>query len=330
MARVRRVPAEDVSRHPRRGPRARLALAGVALAVGLALALAACGGSSSAGSASPRAHGPLIRLGTKNFTEQFILGELYAQSLRANGFRVALKQDIGTSEIVDRTLTAGSIDVYPEYIGVVVGVLAKRDRLPASARATYEAAQRFEARRGFAVLRMTPFADALALAVRPAFAQRHGLRTLADLRRLGSFSFGGAPENRTRYQGLVGMRRAYGLTNARFVLTPLGRQYSALDSGRVDVANVLTTDGELRTGRYRVLADPKGIFGFQNVVPVVSRRLLARAGPRFTRVVNAVSATLTNAVMQRLNAAVDIDHRQPADVAHAFLSAHGLLGSRVR
>ena len=328
MARLRRVPGEDDARHPGRRPRARLALAAAGLA--LALALAACGGSSSGGQASPRAQGPLIRLGTKNFTEQFILGELYAQALRANGFRVALKRNIGTSEIVDRTLTAGSIDAYPEYIGVIVGVLAKRDSLPTSASATYDAARRYQARRGFELLRMTPFADALALAVKPAFARRHHLRTVGDLRKLPSFTFGGAPENRTRYQGLVGMRQAYGLTNARFVLTPLGRQYKALDSGRVDVANALTTDGELRSGRYRVLSDPKGIFGYQNVAPVVSRRLLARAGPRFARTMNAVSATLTNAAMQSMNAAVDIDHRRPADVAHAFLAAHGLLGRPVR
>jgi len=238
---------------------------------------------------------------------------------------VRLKQDIGSSEIIDRTLTGGEIDMYPEYTGVIVGVLAGRGSAATTARATYDAARRFEATRGMQLLRMTPFADALALAVRPAFARRHGLRTIADLRKLGSFVFGGAPENRTRYQGLVGMRRAYGLTNARFKLTPIGTQYRALDTGSVDVANVLTTDGQLRSGRYVVLRDTKRIFGFQNVAPVVRRAVLARVGPRFTATLDAVSARLTDRAMQAMNGAVDIDHRSPASVARAFLKAQGLL-----
>jgi osmoprotectant transport system substrate-binding protein len=238
---------------------------------------------------------------------------------------VRLKQNIGSSEIVDRTLTTGRIDMYPEYIGVIDGVLAGRTDLPHSAVETYERARRFEARRGFALLRMTPFFDALALAVKPAFARKHGLKTVGDLRRLGSFRFAGAPENRTRYQGLVGMRKAYGLTNARFRLTPIGRQFAALDTGAADVANVLTTDPQLRSGGYTVLEDTKGIFGYQNVAPVVSRRVLARQGPGLARTMDAVSARLTNRAVLSMNAAVDLDRRRPADVAHAFLKAQGLL-----
>ena len=268
---------------------------------------------------------PVITLGSKNFTEQFILGEVYAQALRARGFRVRLKQNIGSSEIVDRTLVAGRIDMYPEYIGVIDGVLARRTDLPHSARETYGRARRFEAKRGFALLDMTPFFDALALAVKPAFANRHGLRTVGDLRKLRRFTFAGAPENLTRYQGLVGMRRAYGLTNARFKLTALGKQFAALDTGAADVANVLTTDPQLRTGRYKVLADTKGIFGYQNVAPVVSRRVLARQGPGLARALNAVSARLTNQAMVSMNAQVALDKRRPRDVARAFLKAQGLL-----
>jgi osmoprotectant transport system substrate-binding protein len=238
---------------------------------------------------------------------------------------VRLKQNIGSSEIIDRTLTSGRIDMYPEYIGVIDGVLAHRTDLPRSGRETYERARRFEGRRGFALLAMTPFADALALAVKPAVARKHGLRTVGDLKKLGTFDFAGAPENRTRYQGLVGMRRAYGLTGARFLLTPIGRQFAVLDSGRADVANVLSTDGQLRTGRYRVLEDTKGIFGYQNVAPVVSRKVLVRQGPRFAKSLDAVSARLTNRAMQTMNGEVDIDHRRPADVARAFLKAQGLL-----
>ena len=300
----------------------------LAVLVSLAALVAGCGGDdatpSSADRSLPGTGRPSVALGTKNFTEQFILGELYAQALRAKGFTVRLKPNIGSSEIIDRTLTGGQIDLYPEYIGVIAVELAGQDP-PRTRTATYEAARRFEARRGFELLRPTPFQDALALAVKPGFARRNGLRELGDLRRLDSFTYGGAPENRTRYQGLKGMRQAYGLTNARFRVVQLGDQYEALDSGRFDVVNVLTTDGQLERGEYTVLDDPKGIFGFQNVAPVVNRGVLRRMGPAFEATLNEVSSRLTDEVMQKMNGAVDIDGKRPADVARAFLRRAQLL-----
>ena len=245
--------------------------------------------------------------------------------LRARGFRVTLKPNIGSSEIVDKTLLGGTIDLYPEYTGVVVGVLQGSTARLRSAREAYARAKAFEAGRGMEMLQHSPFSDALAVAVTPATARRYRLRTVGDLRRLGPFRFGGAPENRTRFQGLVGMRQAYGLTNARYLTIPLGTQYRALDSGRAHAVNVLTTDGQLREDRYVVLADPKGIFGYQNVAPVVRRGVLDREGPRFARTLNTVTRLLTQRAMQQMNGAVDIDHRRPAAVAREFLRAHGLL-----
>jgi osmoprotectant transport system substrate-binding protein len=290
----------------------------------VALVLGACGSSPEPTPARRDAR-PVVTLGTKNFTEQLLLGELYAQALRAKGFRVRVKADIGPSEIIDRTLLAHKIDMYPEYTGVAAVVLGRSRRRLTSAAATYREARRFEERRGFAMLRATPFSDVLALAVKPELARRHRLRSIADLKRLGAFRFGGAPENRSRYQGLVGMRQAYGLTGATFIPVLLGRQYGVLDRGRVDVANVLSTDGQLARGRYVVLADPKRIFGFQNVAPVVARSVLRRQGRGFARTLDAVSARLTNAAMRSMNAAVDIDRRRPGPVARAFLRAQGLL-----
>jgi osmoprotectant transport system substrate-binding protein len=291
----------------------------------VALALGACGSGGDATPPAPADTRPVVTLGTKNFTEQVLLGELYAQALRARGFRIRVKANIGPSEIIDRTLVARKIDMYPEYTGVAAGVLGRTTRRLTTAAQTYRAARSFEGRRGFAMLHPTPFSDVLALAVKPGLARRQRLRAVGDLKRLGRFRFGGAPENRSRYQGLVGMRRAYGLTGARFVPVLLGRQYTALDGGKVDVANVLSTDGQLDRGDYVVLGDPKRIFGFQNVAPVVARRVLRRQGAGFARTLDAVSARLTNRAMRAMNAAVDIDHRPPGAVARAFLRDQGLL-----
>src|SRR3954470_22863395 len=131
----------------------------------LVLALAGCGGDGGKSSSGPKPHGPTITIGTKNFTEQFILGELYRQALEAHGFRVRLKSDIGSSEIVDRALVAGSLDMYPQYIGRGLSELAGDRKRPSSRKDAYTRAKAFEERRGFSLLAMTPFSDQNALAV---------------------------------------------------------------------------------------------------------------------------------------------------------------------
>jgi osmoprotectant transport system substrate-binding protein len=269
---------------------------------------------------------PVVTLGTKNFTEQFILGELYKQALEAQGFRIDLKSDIGASEIVDRVLTSGGIDMYPEYTGVIVQEIAKQKRRPRSAEETYRRAKVFEAKRGFTVLRPSPGADVLANGVRPEYAREHGLRTTSDLRKVGAFKYGGAPENRTRFQGAVGLRRVYGLTKLEYVNIPIEDRYEALASGKADVVGVFSTEAQLsKKGEVVVLSDPKGVFGFQNIVPVVKETVLEQQGPEFAETLNRVNATLTNEVLRDLNAAVDLDGREPAEVAREYLERKGLL-----
>jgi len=305
----------------------------IALAAVIAVALTACGSSSSsdksskpaAPSGQPGKGKPSVTLGDKNFTEQFILGELYSQALKAKGFTVKVKSNIGSSEITDKALTSGKLDLYPEYTGVICTELAGNKDQPRSADAAYQCAQKFEAGRGFTTLEKTPFFDADGLAVKPGFATKNSLKTVADLKKLPSFSYGAPPENKTRYQGVVGMKKAYGLNNLKFRPLSIGLQYKALATGKIDVAAVFTTDGQLQGGKYTVLQDTKGIFGFQNVTPVVSKKVLAQQGPAFAQTLNAVSAKLTNEAMQKMNAAVDLDKQKPGAVAKAFLAANGLV-----
>ncbi|MEA2155885.1 MAG: osmoprotectant transport system substrate-binding protein [Solirubrobacteraceae bacterium] len=304
---------------------------GVALAFVLALGLAACGSSDNSSNSStkdasqPGKGKPAVTMGAKNFTEQFILGELYSQALKAKGYSVTLKSNIGSSEITDKALTSGQIDLYPEYTGVIATELAGTKDQPRSEQATYDIAQKFEAKRGFTVLERTPFFDADGMAVLPAFAQKNGLRTIADLKKVGRFSFGAPPENRTRFQGLKGLQQAYGLKKIDFKPLAIGLQYTALDAGKIDTAAIFTTDAKLASGKYTVLEDTQGIFGFQNVTPVVKNSVLTAEGPAFATTLNAVSSKLTNDAMQTMNAAVDIDKKKPAVVAQTFLKANGLI-----
>jgi osmoprotectant transport system substrate-binding protein len=298
-------------------------------AVVLALALGGCGsgdGDPGPDRALPGKGKPPVRLATKNFTEQYVLGELYAQALRSKGFTIVLKENVGSSEIVDRALADGVIDVYPEYIGVIAQELARSDVRPKSAADTYRRAKAYEGKRGFTILERTPGFDADANVVKPALARKYHLKSTADLKRLGTFRYGGPPENKTRFQGAVGMRQVYGLTDLVYVPLPIERRYTALDKGRIDVAAAFTTEGQLtHKDRYVLLKDPKGIFGFQNIVPVVSQKVLATQGPAFAATLNAVSAKLTNDALQTMNAAVDLAHQKPAAVARAFLRDNGLL-----
>ncbi|MBV9363588.1 MAG: hypothetical protein JO286_00875 [Solirubrobacterales bacterium] len=323
---------------------AKPALAGV-IALLAVVVLAACGSSSSKSSASgasgasssssassasggssqPGKGKPAIVLGDKNFTEEFILGDLYQQALQAKGYTVTLKPNIGSSELTDKALTSGQIQAYPEYTGVILSVIKGQANVPVSAAATYAAAKSFEAGRGYTLLDPTPFQDRDVTATLKAFAAKNHLTSMEDLKNLPSFSNGGPPENKTRYEGLVGMHEAYHLNNVHFVPLAIGLQYQALDSGKVDSANVFTTDGQLASGKYALLTDPKHIYGFQQVAPVVSTKLLQQEGPAFAQTLNAVDAKLTNTVMQKLNAAVVLDKVDAATVAKEFLKANGLV-----
>jgi osmoprotectant transport system substrate-binding protein len=296
-----------------------------ALAIVAALVLGGCGGSDTPAAKTDGRPAPApLRIGTKNFAEQFLLGELYKQALEAKGFPVELKQNIGSSEIIHQALTDGALDMYPEYVGVLLSEVANVRRRPSSPRAAYRAAQAFERREGFSLLGMTPFSDSNALAVTPAYARRHHVRGIADLRRAGRVRIGAPPEFRTRFEGLVGLEQRYGLRNASARPMAIGRQYAALDSGRVDVAAVFTTDGQLAGRRYVLLDDPRGVFGTQHVAPIVSRAALRTHGARLRAVIDSVSRKLTAPAMRRMNAAVQLDGRSSAAVAGEFLRRAGL------
>ena len=161
--------------------------------------------------------------------------------------------------------------------------------------------------------------------MKPDYATKNGLTQVGDLKKLGSkVTIGAPPEFKTRFTGLVGMKQQYGIDQIKFKPLAIGLQYKALDSNQIQAADVFTTDGQLQGGKYTVLKDPKGIFGFQNVAPVVSKKALAAEGPAFQDTLNAVSSKLTVEAMQKMNAAVDLDKQEPADVAKQFLAANGL------
>jgi osmoprotectant transport system substrate-binding protein len=304
----------------------------LALAAVVAVAAAGCGSdnksktsSTAAPSGQPGAGKPAVTFGSKNFPEQVILGELYAQALRAKGYKVTLKGNVGATEVIDKALTSGKIDGYPEYTGIGLSAIAGQKKAPTSAQDAYGKFKAFEDGRGFAVLNMTPFVDTNTIVVKPDYAAGHQLKTIADFKNLkpGSVKLAGPPEFATREEGLPGLKKAYGVT-FKFKPLAIGLQYKALDNGDVQTATVFTTDGQLQGNKYTELTDPKHVFGYQNVAPVISKKVVSAEGAAFSQTLNAVSALLTTEAMRRMNAAVVLDKQDPAAVASSFLKANNV------
>jgi len=296
----------------------------IALLAALVLAVAGCGGDDDDGgdgAASDRT----VTIGSKNFTEAVILGELYRQALEAKGYTVELKSSIGSTEIIDRALTSGEIDMYPEYTGTMLTVVFGEDEPQESAESTYDRAKELYEERGFTLFDMTPFSDSDALAVTAAYAEEEGLEEIGDLAGIGTFRLGGQPEFETRLQGLVGVKEKYGIENVTFVPFTGISPYEALDQGAVDVAAIFSTDPPLASGDYVVLDDPEANFGFQNVAPVVSQELADDLGDDFRETIDAVSEQLTEDAIIAMNSAVAIDQRPADEVAREFLEANDLL-----
>jgi osmoprotectant transport system substrate-binding protein len=293
-----------------------------AVALLVALVLGGCG--SDAKEAEP-AKEPL-RIGTKNFTESEIFGELYKQALESRGIPVTLQSQIGSTEVINQALRDGSLDMYPEYIGVLLSEVDGITDRPPTAQAAYELAKKLEKARRFTLLDATRASNENALAVQKAFGERKQIASIPDLKeRLPRATLKAAPEFGGRIEGMVGLRKVYGLTKLRLrPWSEAGEQYPDLDSGKVDVALVFTTDSQLAGGQYTVLKDPKGVFATNHVAPLISQKALKLHGPQLGATLNAVSALLTTPVMRALNAKVSIDKRTPRDVAKEFLLANDI------
>ncbi len=271
---------------------------------------------------------PVVVLGSKNFAEQTLLGELYGQALKAKGYNVTLKPSIGGSELIDKSLESNQIQMFPEYLGETVTSVAKLPA-PTSASATYNTAKQWlEQNRQSTVTLQTPFEDTDAIVVSTATAQKYGLETVEDLNKIGpggqGVTISGPTEFSTRETGLLGMKKAYNLPNVGYLPAAAGSQYQAVDQGTAQAANAFTTDYQLTTGKYKLLKDPKGVFGYQYVAPIVKQNVLQQQGPEFAATLNWVSGLLSEQAIQAMNQQVQGNGQPATGVAQQFLQANGL------
>ena len=298
-----------------------------AAAVVLTMVLAACGTPVEGEGASQQPQGAALRikLGTQDFPEAKIMGELWRQALAVNGYTVDLQKGVGPAADLDKLLQERQIDGHVAYTGTVLSVVAGQPVSGLDPQATYEQAKAFYATRNMSMSAMTPFENKDAIATTKTYAQTNQLATIADLKKLPAFRLGARPEFDGLYLGRQGLVEVYGLSNSSFVPVPVGQQYTALDGGTADAVDAFTTDPQLLADDYEVLADPQLLFGSQNVVMTVDSTKLRTVGERkFLAVVDAVNNRLTQDVIVGLNAAVT-NGRTDTDVARQFLRDEGLL-----
>jgi osmoprotectant transport system substrate-binding protein len=316
-----------VRKHTRRAAKAAFAVSfGVALLIGLT----ACGGSKHNGVAGAQktlhsASKPTIVIGTKNFTEEYILGQLYGQALAAKGFHVVYKGSFGSSELADTAIRHGKMDFYPEYTGIIVLDLAKSKTFPQTAAATYTAAKKYEQKHGLTLLKQTPFVDSDTFTVLTKTANKLKVHKISDLKKVKHFSYAGFPECKTRITCLLGLKNVYGLKQVKFVPLSSISVYTLLDKGQITGGDGFTTDPQQNSKKYTALVDNKHIYGFQNVAPVVSQKLLkGSAGSQIAQISNKVSALLTIKAMRAMDKAAYVDKATPKQIADGFLKANGL------
>jgi osmoprotectant transport system substrate-binding protein len=269
-----------------------------------------------------------LTIGSKNFTEQKVLGEIYAQGLEAAGFKISKDLNLGDQDTALAALKSDEISAYPEYTGTaLLSFFGKQaDELPKDPQAAYEEAKTgFEAD-GLVALPPTPFTSSNEVAVTQETADELGLKTISDLEgKSQDLTLYGSPECRQRLDCLLGLQEVYGLKFKKFVPVAIDQRHEVLTSGRADVSIVFTTDPQIQREQEVLLEDDQGMFPPYNSTLVLKQETADEAGEGLTRTVELLQEQLTDENMQELNARVDLDKKDPAQVAQEYLTETGLI-----
>jgi osmoprotectant transport system substrate-binding protein len=309
-----------------------------------ALAVAGCGddddddgggGGDSSGQSSSQIQSndknssTKVTIGSKNFTEQKVLGEIYAQALSAAGYDVSTELNLGDEKTALKALEGGEISAYPEYTGTALlsffGFQA--DKLPDDETEAFDLAKDGFAEKDLTALPPTPFVSSNEVGVTKETADELGLERISDLEgQSQDLTLYGTPECRQRLDCLLGLEQVYGLKFKRFVPVDPALRHEVLTKGQADVSIVFTTDPQNKREGFVLLEDDKGMFPPYNSTLVVRNDVIDKAGPDFQNAVDLASKGLTDEVMQELNARVDLDKKTPKDVAGEYLQETGLVG----
>jgi osmoprotectant transport system substrate-binding protein len=267
-----------------------------------------------------------LTVGSKNFTEQKVLGEVYAQALAAAGYQVKKELNLGDEKTALKALKGGQISGYPEYTGTALGSFfnVASDKIPKDPKAAFDEAKADFTKDGITAFDPTPFTSSNEVAVTKATADKLKLVNISDLAdKAGTLTLYGSPECRQRQDCLLGLQQVYGLKFKKFVPVDIALRHEVLQKGQADVSIVFTTDPQIKRNNEVLLKDDKGMFPPYNSTFLVTDKVVQSAGPDLKKTIDLVSKGLTADVMQELNARVDLDKKTPAVVAGEYLKESG-------
>ncbi|HEX8305075.1 MAG TPA: ABC transporter substrate-binding protein [Jatrophihabitans sp.] len=304
------------------------ALAAAAVGAGLLL-VTACGSSSDptgkapAGGGGSTAPTDTIVIGSANFQENVVLANIYAGALKAKGVKVSTKLNIGTRETYIPAVKDGSIDLIPEYSGVLLQYFDKT--ATAVSNADVYAALQKATPQPLTVLQQSAAENKDAIVVTKETAAKYNLKSIADLAAVADkLTLGAAPEFQTRPDGVPGLEKSYGVKFKTFKkLDPGGPlTQNSLKNGQIDAGDIFTTDPLIAKNGWVVLEDPKNLYTAQNVVPLINS---TKASATVKSALDAVSAKLTTDDLIKLNEQVSLEKQSPETVAQKWLADAGLV-----
>ncbi|MDO0910808.1 ABC transporter substrate-binding protein [Streptomyces sp. DT2A-34] len=300
-----------------------------AAAVALAATAALLAGCSSSDKSDPLAEdgagGDTVVVGSNNFAESILLADIYGEALKAKGIKVTYKPNIGSRETTYGLLKNGSVTVLPEYNGSLLAYLdPKAEQKSADA---VNAAVKAKLDAKLTLLESSPAEDKDSVSINAETAKKYKLTAESSLEDLKDIApelvIGGSPEFQTRQQGLKGLESEYGLKFKSFKALDAGGPLTqaALTKNTVQAADIFTTDPTITKEGFVVLKDPKNLFGFANVTPLVYKSGVSQEG---VEALNAVSAKLDTKTLLDLDSQVQLENKDPLDVAKAWLKSAGL------
>jgi len=295
-----------------------------------ALALAACGANNNptapagggGGSTGSSGGGGSITVGSADFSESQVLGEIYAGAIKAKGISVTTKPNIGSRDVYIKALQDGSIDIVPEYTGSLLTFL--KGTAPSQAPDAVFSALKSTLPPTLVVLDKSTAEDKNSMVVTKDTAAKFSLKSIADLAaHQADITVAAPPEFQSRQQGLVGLKSDYVGTPANFLPLKGAAIVNALTNGQAQAANIFSTDPSISSNGFVTLDDPKLLFGSDNVVPLMRKD---KVNDTITAALNAVSAKSDTPTLTDLVKQVDVDKKDASAVAKDFLSKNGLGG----
>jgi glycine betaine/choline ABC-type transport system substrate-binding protein len=311
------------------------------VASSMALGIAACGGGDDESSTTSAQAGLIqsnpdngkvtLTVGSKNFTEDIILAEIYAQGLQAAGYNVKKQLNIGSETVTLKALQAGQISGYPEFTATALGSFfnVQPQGMPSTTQEQYQQAKTDLEKESLTAFPPAPYDSANAVGALTSTAKKLGVTTISDLSgKSQDLSLDGSPECRQRPDCLLGLEQDYGLKFKSFTPVDIGLRYTVLDNGQADLSILFTSDAQLAgagANKYTLLTDDKHVLTPSSPFFITSQDVVNEAGPDLESTIAEVQRNLDLKTIQELNARVDIDKQEPSAVAHEYLKASGLV-----